>query len=63
MKQSYRVTKKAGRRVNGQRVVVGQIVTMTEGEARYYLDLQELEPDQASQTTPASAARAPVTKR
>ncbi|WP_449255188.1 hypothetical protein [Bosea sp. (in: a-proteobacteria)] len=47
MKQSYRVTEKAGRRVNGQRVVAGQIVTMSEGEARYYLDLQELEPVKA----------------
>lgn len=59
MKQSYRVTEKAGRRVNGQRVAAGQIVTMTEVEARYYLDLQELEPV----PTPAPAARAPVNKR
>jgi hypothetical protein len=59
MKLSYRVTEKAGRRVNGQRVVAGQIVTMTEGEARYYLDLQELEPAPA----PSPAARAPVAKR
>jgi hypothetical protein len=42
-KRSYRVTDKAGPRVNGARVVVGQLVEMTLTQAAYYLDLGEIE--------------------
>lgn len=55
-KQNYRVTEKAGPRINGQRVVVGQVLSLTLAEARYHLDLQELE------LVPVKAA-APAAKR
>lgn len=42
-KLSYRVTAKAGPRVNGERVVIGQVLEMTPQQAAYYLDLGELE--------------------
>lgn len=52
-KQSYRVTEKAGPRVNGERVTAGQIVRMTPEEARFYLDQLEVEPE-AGAASPAA---------
>lgn len=42
MKQSYVVTEKAGPRVAGQRVVIGQRLELTEAEALYHRDLGEI---------------------
>lgn len=43
-KQDYRVTDKAGPRINGQRVMIGDTLSLTPAEARYHLDLLELVP-------------------
>lgn len=53
-KQNYRVTDKAGPRINGQRVVVGQVLALTAAEARYHADLQELDLVQEKAEAPSA---------
>lgn len=54
-KHDYRVTAKAGPRVNGERVVAGAFVRMTPQEARFYLDQLEVEPVEGAAGVPAAA--------
>jgi hypothetical protein len=53
-KQDYRVTDKAGPRINGQRVTLGEVLSLTLDQARYHLDLLELEPVPVVPAAPAA---------
>lgn len=53
-KQDYRVTDRAGPRINGQRVTPGQTLSLTAAEARYHLDLLELEPAPVARVAPSA---------